>query len=174
MYQIRPVDKSAGDLSLISEWWSTHEKGRLPLELLPPTGFFVLKDDQPVAVVFLYLSVGVGVAFLEWAVSKPELSLKEARQAFDVLMDFTKVYLTDLDYGVIWANTLPGIARALKQHGFTSQGNRHALYYCRSCDDVDGGCHVDNHDDGKDTLDSSRMNSESVVVCSDDRYIESC
>lgn len=130
LYQILVFGDRPDDKQVIADWWAEHGHGDMPVELLPPSGFLVSRDGERVAGAFLYLAVGIGVAFLEWAVAKPGLPLAEAIKAFDVLVDFMKQHTAAIGYSVLWANTLPGIGRVLRRrHGFHPVGSRVAMVY---------------------------------------------
>jgi hypothetical protein len=126
LYQIR-VYGQPDDGQLISSWRQGHGMDASPLSILPPTGFFVERDGEPVCVAFLYLSVGIGVAFMEWVISKPGMTYKESAAAFRVLLDFLKLHAASLDYGVIISHTSPGGGEFLRRCGFVSQGKKESM-----------------------------------------------
>lgn len=117
LYQVRPYTSGA-DYHLVAEWWRTHGMGEFQETLLPPDGYIVQRDGEDVAAAWLYLSNGIGVAFMEWVVTRPGLSLKEARTALGHVIECMRRYANANDYGVIWCNTLPAIARFAAHHGF--------------------------------------------------------
>lgn len=103
---------------MVDAWWRDHGQGGLLENLLPPDGFIVERDGKPLCAAWLYLSAGIGVAFLEWVVARPGLPFAESKAAFIHLIQFLKQHARSCDYGVIWCNTLPGIARVAAQCGF--------------------------------------------------------
>lgn len=122
LYQIRKYGEKVGDYQLIDEWWRVHNDGQFLENLLPPDGFIVERDGDPVCAAWLYLSAGIGVAFMEWIVSKPGQSLSQSKEAFFQMVEFIKGYARASDYGVVWCNTLPAIARVAVQCGFRVAG----------------------------------------------------
>lgn len=137
LYQVRPFSMEK-DAELVSSWWSRHGCGDFPFAMLPPDGFMMCADGVPVCAAWVYLSCGVGVAFVEWCVSAPGRSMSESRESFTKLVDFIRGYLSESGYGAMWANTLPGIARVLKGCGFESCGERVAMI-CRTEKEEDYG-----------------------------------
>ena len=118
LYQIRRYGEKPGDFQLMNEWWWAHGQGQLPKAMLPPDGFILECDGEPQCAGWLYLSAGIGVAFFEWVVSKPGLGLKKSKRAFCHLIDFIRMHARECNYGVVWCNTLPSIARMARGTGF--------------------------------------------------------
>ena len=63
---------------LIQEWWGHRHRGGFPLALLPPLGVVVLDEGHPSGMIFCYECYGVGVGFLEFAVTRPGMGLRKA------------------------------------------------------------------------------------------------
>lgn len=76
------------DYDMVSAWWKAHrgETAILPMGELPPLGMILELDGAPAAALWCYETYGTPVAFLEWPVSRPLLSLETARMAFSALI----------------------------------------------------------------------------------------
>lgn len=112
------------DFGLVNGWQLEH--GGIPLlpGLFPPVGIVVLKGEEPVCAVWLHLSVGVGVAFVEQPVSKPGMQLADSIEAFSYGVKALEEIALVHDYGVFVVNTLPAIGRILKSFGFERSDER--------------------------------------------------
>lgn len=108
----------ATDTVMLAEWFRAHSERPFPLELLPPTGIIAEDETGPLAACFLYLSYGIGVAFVEAAVSRPGLSLKRSRQAFAAVLGGLEVIARAHDTGVLVCHALPALARVLESGGW--------------------------------------------------------
>ena len=109
---------------MVDAWWGERGRGQFLENLLPPDGFIVERDGEAVAAIWLYFSYGIGMAFMEFAVTRPGQSAAQSRAAFKVLIDFARQLARERDFGMIWAHTFPSIAEFLKLdgwHAFPSQ-----------------------------------------------------
>lgn len=125
-WQVRTYGTGVGDFQMVADWWSAHTKEREFVEaFLPPTGIIVERNGEPVAAVWCHLSAGIGVAFLESPVTRPGLCLAETSEAMHVGLDAIEAICRGHDYGLLVANTLPGIALWLtRRRGFVHAGER--------------------------------------------------
>lgn len=74
-----PYDPTA--FELVAGWWRHHIGQELREAALPPLGVLVLIDGKPAAALWCRESYGVPVAELTFPVTRPGLSLKDARRA---------------------------------------------------------------------------------------------
>ena len=115
---------AADDEAMLSEWWAVRHPEAFPAALLPPLGVIVLDEDGPACVLFCYESYGVGVAFLELAISRPRMSLEHSTECFKKAVE-SCIYLAGKlaqppgDFRFFRCFTDPGIARILGGMGFT-------------------------------------------------------
>ena len=119
---VREYGTGIGDFQMVAEWFSSHREGQAFSETtLPPSGVIVLRDGEPVGACWMYLSAGIGVAYLEHAVTRPGQTAEEARETLGAALDTLTLIARDLNYGVLIADTAPAIARTLTaHHGFSS------------------------------------------------------
>ena len=111
-----------GDYPAYEAWHRARAVVPPPAAILPRCGVVVL-DPDPAAAMFLYMeNSGVGVCFLEHVASRPGLPVGEAREALVHGMRCMKALASSLDYGVMICNTLPAIARTLRQEGWERAG----------------------------------------------------
>lgn len=116
---IRLYGAKSGDYQLVNEWWNHHRQEDLPETILPPNGVIVESDGNPACAVWLHLSLGIGVAFLENPVTRPGLTQREAVKCFAVAMGGLREIAKVHDYGLFIAHAEPGIARVLQRaYGF--------------------------------------------------------
>ncbi len=112
------------DLPMLAEWWVSHDSlGPFPEAILPPLGVMVWDESGPAAALWCYECFGVGVAFLEFPVSRPGMGFKAARAAFEEAVKACvklagKLIEPPGDYGVFRCFTLRPIAKTLKGLGF--------------------------------------------------------
>ena len=119
----------AEDLPLVSKWWNAHHAGvgQLPLTLLPPLGVMISDDRGPVFALWCYEFYGVGVASLEYPVSRPGLGFKAAANAAAMAVLACMRMAGKLvepmgDYRVFRCTTLRGISKTLERMGFQQSG----------------------------------------------------
>lgn len=129
MNSARPFEQT--DLPMIREWWKAHGEGEFPEKLLPPLGVVVEREGLPVCALWLFMAVGIGVCFAEFPVSKPGLSMREAKEAFTCAVGALEAAARANDYGVMVCHTLPPIARIMRGLGFLSE-SRHKVTVAKS------------------------------------------
>lgn len=119
---------TADDLTMLAQWAEYHGRA-LQTNMLPPLGVIVERDGKPEAALFVYLSVGIGVAFLEHAITRPLLKPRQARES---LIHATNAIIAAASeqgdgYRAFVAYTVPAIARTLKRNGWSDTGQRESL-----------------------------------------------
>ena len=97
---VRPYHPET-DSDLCADWWHAHTGLALQTAVLPPLGVMAEDETGPCAAAWLYLSAGIGIAFLEMPVSRPGLSLRNARQAFKAVFGALEAAALTHDYGYI-------------------------------------------------------------------------
>jgi hypothetical protein len=123
LWTVREYVKS--DFALVSSWWDMHAHGSALVEaLLPPVGVVVEHEGNPICACWLYMAVNVGVCWLEYPVSKPGLTLHEAKDAFHLAIQTLEKAAKDMDYNVMMAHTLPSIARTMRAFGFHAENRK--------------------------------------------------
>ena len=68
-----------GDMAMAAAWWGHRHPSPFPAGGLPPLGVVVEDKDGPACMLWCYECYGVGVAFLEFLITRPALSVKQAR-----------------------------------------------------------------------------------------------
>lgn len=114
---VRPWNRET-DADLCAEWWRAHTGTAFQVNMLPPLGVMAEDEAGPIAACWLHLSLGIGVCFLEMPVSRPGLSLKQAREAFAAVRGALEAAALAHDYGVMIVHTPAAIARTLARDGF--------------------------------------------------------
>lgn len=111
------------DFETAAEWWQAHNGSPLHESCLPPLGVRVSLDGVPVAFCWLYETFGVPVAELVFPVTRPGLSLGDARRALlfavAVLVNVAgKGHEPEASFTTFKALAPHGLALGLKALGF--------------------------------------------------------
>ncbi len=124
MLTVHPYETYPNGPEIVNSWWQARGKGDFPAIMIPkktapsqPTAVIVELDGEPVAFLAIYLYVGIGIATLEWPVTKPGLGVKAKEAmlfAVKALCGEAKAH----DYTHVRVATLPKIARFLKREGW--------------------------------------------------------
>ncbi len=106
------------DAEVVSSWWEQRHGKPMQLALLPPIGVVVEDEGGRLCALWLYLSAGIGVGFLENPVAVVGLTPKQSGEAFAVALAALEAVALTHDYGVLVCHTPAGIARLLGKQGF--------------------------------------------------------
>lgn len=124
---VRPYSAEA-DFPLVNDWWQARHGAMadLPQAMLPPLGVIVEDSAGPLFALWCYESAGVGVAFIEWPVSRPGLTVAQTREAFQravesIILTAGKCWNPPGDYNVFRANVCPAVFRSIKEMGFVRE-----------------------------------------------------
>jgi hypothetical protein len=90
---------------------------------LPPLGVVVLRDGEAVGALWLFEAIGAPVAWFECAVTRPNLTAREAKRvllfALALLMEMAgKCWEPPGEYRIFLGHVLPEAESALKAMGF--------------------------------------------------------
>lgn len=122
MITVRPYGIEPGDYQLVKSWWEEHDSGALFCEtILPPLGLMACDETGPIAAVWAYQAVGIGVAFVKAPVSRPGIGAK-ALTAFGALFEALEATLRTHDYGLVVALAEDRLEPWLERHGFHHSG----------------------------------------------------
>ena len=110
VYTVRQYEGGA-DYHMVNEWQRAHGSGPLSEVLLPPDGFISQEDGQDVAAAWVYFATGIGVGHVESLVTKPGLSLAQARIAIKTLVDFIWMHANQNNYGALIFHCVPAASR---------------------------------------------------------------
>jgi hypothetical protein len=106
------------DHAMLVEWCEAHGADATPRNLLPPLGVVVQRDGEDSAALFLYFALSCPVAFLDCAVTRPKLALKDAMQCFDFAITYLKAEAKENGYAVILCTAPKAVSRMLERSGF--------------------------------------------------------
>jgi hypothetical protein len=84
------------DYAMFRSWWEGHHTAPVPLALLPEGGIIVEHSAdgetwEAAMAAWLYLDNSVGVAFLGWFVSNPDMSARVSHAALPLLVQAARV-----------------------------------------------------------------------------------
>lgn len=107
------------DYPTVAAWWDGHKQPPVPPSVLPVCGVIVEEEALPIAAAWLYQDNSVGVAWLAWIVSNPDVSAFDAEKALDVLLGGCEAVARDLNRGVLFTMTDRGsLGRWFERNGF--------------------------------------------------------
>ncbi len=115
--QIR--ESTSADYPLIESWAAHHKRASFDSRAVPPTSFMVEDDKGPLFFGMCYLSVGVGVAFVDGLFSRPWETPETITAAFGFWLEAVKKILVEHDYGVLVGYTSQALARVGAACGMT-------------------------------------------------------
>jgi hypothetical protein len=118
---LRTYGVKTGDYQMVDAWWRARHRSAFPENLIPPLGVVAERDGKPLAALWAYQSAGIGVAFLEYAVTAPGLSLMESRAALGRSLLGIEAILRKDGYSVARCVCARAMARALRAFGFTGE-----------------------------------------------------
>lgn len=113
---IRPATPEDGELA--ETWCHDHGEDRFYRVALPPIGCVAEDESGPAGMVWVYCACNIGVAFVEWLVTRPGLMVAQARRCGEVLMQGIEAAALALGYTVLVAYALPACARYLRGMGW--------------------------------------------------------
>lgn len=108
------------DYALVSEWWVKHQGVAVPFNLLPPVGVMAMDEDgTPAAAGWLYMAVGIGVAWMSWSVTNPNIPPIRALRALATATSALEAVAVAHDYHIVFTETAkPSLARWMQARGY--------------------------------------------------------
>ena len=119
------------DYAVISPWWVGHAGSLVPEDVLPKCGVVTESDDgMPLAAAWLYMDNSVGVAWMSWLVSNPDVGPIKAAKAIGVLLEALEELCKEFNYGVMFTMTdQKGLGQFLSRKGFTANHSGMTQYF---------------------------------------------
>lgn len=107
----------------VAEWWRIHTGQHLQESALPPLGVLVSNESGPLACVWCYECYGVPVAELVFPVTRPGLSVADARRsvlyAISCIIEAAgKGHVPEAAFTTFRANVPAGLTRFVERIGF--------------------------------------------------------
>ena len=109
---------------VVNGWWKARGLGTFPEQLIPPLAVFVKRGGVAVAFLACYLSVGIGVARLDWMTTAPGQTARESSAAVLLATKALLLAAKANGYGLAMTSTLPAAARFLRRAGWQENGER--------------------------------------------------
>lgn len=117
--QVRLYGEKVGDYQLVNEWWTARHEEALPETVLPPLGVIVELEDKPLGALWCYECFGVGVGFLEYPITRPNLSLAQAKAVMRLAVGACiTVAKGHGDFSLFKCYASPAVAHVLPRLGF--------------------------------------------------------
>jgi hypothetical protein len=108
-----------GDYQMVADWWAVHRDGDMFVEtILPPTGVIIELNGEPVGALWCYQALGIGVGFVEFPVTRPGLSMREAGVVLATAVDAIAAIVKPDGYNLLRCSTMPAIASRLERLGW--------------------------------------------------------
>jgi hypothetical protein len=111
---------NAEDYATFEPWWVKHQGQSIPLAALPPVGVVALDDDgTPAAAGWLYMAVGVGVAWMAWITTNPDLPAFRALRGLSLVEGGLEALAKTHNYNVVFTETQkPALVRWMQARGY--------------------------------------------------------
>lgn len=116
-----------GRYETVNGWWQGRGMGLFPETMIPPLAVLVKRAGVAVAFLACYLSVGIGVARLDWMVGAPGQTAGQTAAAMMFGESALCAAAKANGYGVMMTSTLPAAARFLRRAGWIESGQRTEL-----------------------------------------------
>ena len=108
----------------VNGWWEARGMGKFPENLIPPLAVLVRRGGVAVAFLACYMSVGIGVARLDWMVSAPGQTARMTAQAMLFAESALCAAAKANGYGLAMTSTIPAAARFLRRAGWRDSSDR--------------------------------------------------
>ena len=119
------------DYEVISPWWEGHTGNIVPEAVLPKLGTVVEDDDgNPLAAAWLYMDNSIGVAWMSWLVSNPEIGPIKSVKAITLVLNSIEELCKEFNYGCLFTMTdRKGVGSFLGRNGFTANHSGMTQYF---------------------------------------------
>lgn len=124
--QLTGREVTVEDYAMITAWADSrpHTVGAFDPSFAPPCGIIIERNGIPEMCAFLYLSVGIGVAFVDLVFTRPGVSLAKALETFDFCSGLLRAVAKTHDYGVIRGFTANILSRMATRKGWQRDPKR--------------------------------------------------
>lgn len=137
LIQLREFNGDA-DYEKISSWWEAHGWNPVPKAILPRLGIVAFfqsgEERRDAAAAWLYMDNSIGVSWLSWLVTNPEINESECAIAIKALTEFMKERAVAMDYGIMMtAAQQESLVRMHERNGFikADEGVTHLIRFLR-------------------------------------------
>ena len=119
------------DYAEISLWWEGHGGTLVPEAVLPKCGSVVVGDDgQLLSAAWLYMDNSIGVAWMSWLVSNPEVGPIKSAKSLTVLLGAIEELCKEFGYGCLFTmSDRKGVGHFLNRNGFTANHSGMTQYF---------------------------------------------
>jgi N-acetylglutamate synthase-like GNAT family acetyltransferase len=118
------------DYTTVGPWFTAHKTQPVPETILPKCGIVVEEEGLLLAAGWLYQDNSVGVAWLAWLVSNPDIPRSCVETALGRLLRASESVAKDLGYGVLFTMTnRPSLGRWLQRQGFEANHQGAVQYF---------------------------------------------
>lgn len=121
-FTIRHYEPS--DYPTLEDWWNGHGSEALPEWVIPASTCIVMMDGEPVASGSVFPCNNNHVAFFHGMVTRPGLSMMDARLALFALQDGLDIIMRSGGHTLLLGTVSPGaMLRGAKMMGFAPLGD---------------------------------------------------
>lgn len=121
----RQYGTEPGDYQMVGAWYSAAHGGKpFPDMALPPHGVLASVDGEPLVALWVYLSYGIGVAHVHWALTKPDATSWKRMKALRAAMDWIENVSREHNCYLLFTTVRKRASCALRRIGFVSEGEQ--------------------------------------------------
>lgn len=118
------------DYATIEPWWVSRHQPAVPANILPKCGVVVEEEGLLIAAAWIYQDNSVGVAWLAWLVSNPDVRAFDVEKALEVLLGGCELVIKEFGYGLMFTMTDRGsLGRWFQRNGFTPNHRGMTQYF---------------------------------------------
>lgn len=116
----------------VVNWWKEHNHPVLPFNTLSTFSFISFKDDQPIAVSFMYVAGDCDYAQIGWTTTNPNASLRDRYEGVDMctkgLLELARKYKKT---NVMTLCASSGLMKMYQKNTFKKLLHKHDLLYSK-------------------------------------------
>jgi hypothetical protein len=117
------VDYDPMDYDLVEAWCTAHDRRPPSPEGLPAAGVIVMNEEEPMAMLFLYMDITSNIGIVDWAITRPGLTMDEARSALLYALEGPLAEIArEGGCAMLTSFALKGLARDMEKNGWTVEG----------------------------------------------------
>jgi hypothetical protein len=114
------VDYDPMDYDLVEAWCTAHDRRPPSPEALPAAGVIVMHEEEAMAMLFLYMDITSNIGIVDWAITRPGLTMDETRAALLYALEGPVAEIArEGGCTMLTCYALKGLARNMEATGWT-------------------------------------------------------